>query len=116
MPIKFLEENDKKFVRNVYALKDVGINKDFGGQCYVPITNPPKREGNKIILNMSLEESNPCPYLNGKLRCDVYEKRPEICKYWGTKEKCPEQVDVIIYAMEVLMHNIKKIFTKKGTL
>lgn len=61
--------NKKRIVTPYKRLKEHGCN-DEGRMMYVPVTDEDFQK-------------NKCPFLREDYRCNIYDKRPYICRVWG---------------------------------
>lgn len=122
LPETFLPNNKDKIVRNIYGAINIGvndvINDTFNSVIYKTTPDPIQfigfdQNGNKIatiskemIKRLELKSMaeiqalhdeyskypNYCPFLTDSGRCDVYEKRPQICQEFGTKIEDPRNI------------------------
>ena len=137
LPENFLPNNKDKVVRDVYAAINIGlndINDTYNSVLYKTVPDPIQfigfdQNGNKLatiskeIIQRfelkSMEEvqefhdkyskyPNYCPFLTDRGRCDVYTKRPPICREFGTKIEdrrnvCPDKAS----RKEIIKYHVK---------
>lgn len=80
LPLKFIEENLDKLQRKIltfYPFKIKGY--------YYPIIKIDKKEINGIIVDGVNRDIQFCPFLKSDKSCAVYDKRPYICRSFGTR-------------------------------
>lgn len=78
LTIKFVEENKHKFQRKVYHYSPHPNNLNL----VYPVVEIDKFLPNGIpVVSM---DKQICPFLDKNHRCVVYDKRPEICRIYGT--------------------------------
>lgn len=73
LPKGYLTALKNRIVRPILSIQDAGDTPELGGKCVVAITdtNPLK---------------NACPFLRTDCKCNIYDRRPVICRKFGTGE------------------------------
>lgn len=69
-----LNTNKKKIITPWKYLADQGLKDEDGRKLFVPIVDD---EINK----------NKCPFLRDDFKCNIYDKRPFVCRAFGTPPK-----------------------------
>lgn len=80
LPLKFIEENLDKVQREILSLHPFEVT-----GYYYPVVKIIKKEvDGKIVDGVNTDEQI-CPFLKSDKSCAVYDKRPYICKSFGTR-------------------------------
>jgi hypothetical protein len=96
-----------KLVRNVYAMGQLKNTPEqirkYGANNVKPITIPPTytEEGIGIIDGRL---NNYCPFLKTNARCNIYKDRPFICKDFGSRGDCPDQITLLQFPKAFAKH------------
>lgn len=73
LPKSYLTALKNRIVRPIIAVQDAGFVPELGGKCVVAVTNKKTAE-------------NYCPFLREDYKCNIYDRRPAICRKFGTGE------------------------------
>lgn len=71
LPKVYLTALKNRLVRPIIEVQDAGSVPELGGKCIVAITNKDVAE-------------NYCPFLREDYKCNIYDRRPVICRKFGT--------------------------------
>ena len=75
----FLKKYESKMVRPVLCLAE-----HPNGRQVIPITHIEKRVVNGVETGYIEKSDQKCPFLTDKNKCNIYEERPQICRFFGT--------------------------------
>ena len=139
LPEDFLAQYPKELRRNIYSAVNIGRNDPrdtYNSVIYNTTPNPVQlvgfdQEGHKIVgipqkvmeeleinsmeqVKALIEDAknyrNYCPFLTDYGRCNVYEKRPPICRDFGTLpdkiNQCPEKAS----RLEIIKFYVKDFY------
>lgn len=70
IPKSYFTALKNRLVRPILRFEDAGDNPELGGQNVVAITNEDIAE-------------NRCPFQRYDYRCNIYDRRPKICRMFG---------------------------------
>lgn len=99
-----------KFIRKIFAKIPAPNNNPYCRDAVIPVTKPlenyplkvQKVNGKKVFVldvgEILKDEKNYCPFLTEYGRCNIYERRPQVCRDFGVGSfYCDDQVTLKEY-------------------
>ena len=99
-----------KFIRKIFAKIPAPNNNPYCRDAVIPVTKPlesyplkvQKINGKKVYVldenEILKDEKNYCPFLTVYGRCNIYERRPQVCRDFGVGSfYCDDQVTLKEY-------------------
>ena len=114
IPIRFLDNMRKyeqdKFIWKIFATIPAPENNPYCRDAVIAVTRPlesyplkvQKINGKKVhvldVNEIMKDEKNYCPFITKHARCNIYEKRPKVCRDFGVGSfYCDDQVTLKEY-------------------